>query len=129
FRVLGVPPARGREFQSNDELPGNNRIAIISDRVWRNQLASAPDIIGRKILLESAPYEVVGVMPPGVEHPGNAYNSVAQGESVDVWTPFSFQGTNRGSHYPEVIGRLKRGVSAQAAGDEVNAILHELSQT
>src|SRR5688572_22459123 len=50
FRLLGLSPARGREFQRNDELPGNGRIVLISDRVWRNHLGAASDILGRKIL-------------------------------------------------------------------------------
>src|SRR5262245_744379 len=101
FRVLGLAPARGREFESKDELPGNGRIAVISDRVWRNQFGASPDIIGRKIQLEAQPFEVVGLMPPGVEHPGNTYNAVAQGGTVDVWIPFTFVGNpaNRGSHF------------------------------
>ena len=131
FRVLGLAPARGREFQPNDELPGNNRQVIISDRVWRGQFGASPDIIGRKIQLEAQPFEVAGVMPPGVEHPGNSYNSVAQGDTVDIWIPFTFAGNpaNRGSHFTEVIGRMKHGVAAPAAAAELNALLAEFAKT
>jgi hypothetical protein len=53
---------------------------------------AAADILGRKVSLDSRPYTVVGVMPAGVNHPGNSYNSIAYGDTVDAWTPFTFEG-------------------------------------
>lgn len=129
FRVLGVQPARGREFDFSEERPGNGSEVILSDRLWRNQFGAATDILGRKLLLDSQPYTVVGVMPPGVDHPGNSYNSVAYGETVDAWTPFTFDGNpdNRGSHYVEGIGRLKAGLTAEQAAADCNGIMTELA--
>ena len=129
FRVLGVQPARGREFDFSEERPGNGNVVILSDRVWRNQFGAAADILGRKVLLDSQPYTVVGVMPPGVDHPGNSYNSVAYGDTVDAWTPFTFDGNpnNRGAHYVEGIGRLRSGVTAEQAAADFNGIMTELA--
>ena len=129
FRVLGVEPARGREFDFSEERPGNANVVILSDRVWRNQFRAAADILGRKVLLDSQPYTVVGVMPAGVDHPGNSYNSVAYGDTVDAWTPFTFDGNpnNRGSHYVEGIGRLKPGVTAAQAAADFNGTMTELA--
>jgi MacB-like periplasmic core domain len=70
FHVLGVNPARGREFDFAEERPGAGSIVILSDRLWRTQFGAASDILGRKILLDSQPYTVVGVMPPGSRPPG-----------------------------------------------------------
>jgi hypothetical protein len=83
FHALGLHPARGREFTANDEIPGNEQQVILSDRLWRNRFAADPNILGRKITLDSRPFTVAGVMPPGTEHPGNEYNGVAHGETVD----------------------------------------------
>jgi predicted permease len=129
FRVLGVQPARGREFDFSEERPGNGNVVILSDRVWRNQFGAAADILGRKVLLDSQPYTVVGLMPAGMDHPGNSYNSVAYGDTVDAWTPFTFDGNpnNRGSHYVEGIGRLKPGVTAEQAAADLNGIMTELA--
>jgi predicted permease len=129
FRVLGVQPARGREFDFSEERQGNGNVVILSDRVWRSQLGAAADILGRRVVLDSQPYSVVGVMPAGVDHPGNSYNSVAYGDTVDAWTPFTFQGNpaNRGSHFVEGIGRLKPGVTAQQAAADFNGIMTELA--
>jgi predicted permease len=130
FRVLGLRPARGHEFEANSEIPGNEQQAILSDRLWRNRFASDPNIIGRKVTLDSRPFTVAGVMPPGTEHPGNEYNGVAHGETVDVWWPFVFRGdpAHRGSHYLEVIGRLKKGVSSTQAQAEMNAMIAQMNR-
>ena len=130
FHVLGIQPSRGREFGPSDELPNSGRVAILSDRAWKNQFDSDPGIIGRKITLDAVSFEVVGVMPPGTDHPGNAYNPVAYGETVEVWTPFIFAGNpaQRGSHYVEAIGRLKPGVTPLQAESELNGLMAGLAQ-
>jgi putative ABC transport system permease protein len=130
FHTLGLRPARGREFTANDEIPGNQQQVILSDRLWRNRFAADPNILGRKVTLDSRPYTVAGVMPPGAEHPGNEYNGVAHGETVDLWWPFAFDGdpNQRGSHFLEAIGRLKPGVPAAAAQAEMNALIAQLAR-
>jgi len=129
FQVLGLHPAMGREFDFSEERPGNGNVVILSDRVWRNQFGATADILGKKVLLESRPFTVVGVMPPGVDHPGNSYNSVAYGDTVDAWTPFTFDGNpnNRGSHYVEGIGRLKPGVTEEQAAADFNGLMREMA--
>ncbi|HEY6293029.1 MAG TPA: ABC transporter permease [Terriglobia bacterium] len=128
FRVLGLAPARGREFEEKDELPGNGRSVILSDRAWRTQFGATPDIVGRKITLDSQPFTVMGVMPAGAEHPGNVYHGLPYGDSVDAWWPFTFEGdpNSRGSHFMEVIGRLKPGVTSAQAQAEMNTLLAEI---
>lgn len=130
FRVLGIQPQLGREFDYAAEIPGNGLQVILSDRVWRTQFNGDPHIIGRKITVNEQPFTVIGVMPPGTEHPGNDYHAVGYGENVDVWWPFSFAGdsSHRGSHYMEGIGRLKVGVSAEQATAEMNAIMAQLGR-
>jgi predicted permease len=130
FRVLGLHPQLGREFDFQAEVPGNGLQIILSDRLWRTRFGADPNIIGRKITLNMQPFTVIGVMPPGTEHPGNVYHSVAYGESVDVWWPFSFAGNSnrRGSHFIEGIARLKPGVSAEQAHGEMNAIMAQLAK-
>ena len=130
FRVLGIPPARGRDFTTRDELPGNGRSAILSDRLWRTHFGADPAILGRKIRIEGLPFTVVGVMPPSMEHPGNLYKPVPYGDTVDLWTPFTFEGNpnQRGSHYIEGIGRLKDGFSVAQAGADMNARMVQLAR-
>ena len=128
FRVLGLHPELGREFDFQTEIPGNGLQVVISDRLWRTRFNADPDIVGRKITLNMQPFVVIGVMPAGTAHPGNDYHSVAYGESVDVWWPFSFAGNSnqRGSHFIEGIGRLKHGVTSDRALAEMNAIMAQI---
>ena len=124
FAVLGIKPARGREFTRSDEGVGNGASVILSDRLWRRRFAADPTILGKTILLDSAPYTVVGVMPPGTQHPGNTYRPLAHGDTVEAWMPFTFDGNpnQRGSHYVDAIGRLKAGVTPQQAQDEMSRL-------
>ena len=130
FRVLGLRPQLGHEFDEKAEIPGNELQVILSDRLWRTQFGAATDILGRKITLNSQPYTVVGVMPPGTRHPGNEYHSVSYGDDVDLWSPFTFEGdpAQRGSHYIEGIGRLKDGVTPEQAQSEMSSLMIQIAR-
>jgi len=67
-------------------------------------------------------------MPPAVQHPGNDYHAISDGDTVDIWCPFPFQGdpNQRGSHFMEGIGRLKPGISPEQANADLSSILAEL---
>jgi predicted permease len=130
FHVLGLKPAIGREFERDDELPGRGHVVIVSDRIWRTKLQAEPGVLGKTIRLDQTPYTIVGVMPAGVQHPGNAYHSVLYGDTVEIWTPFTFSDSkDRGSHYMDAIARLRSGTSlAQAQGEFLSTmrqIAHE----
>jgi len=130
FAVLGVKPARGRDFNQQDEIAGNSTSVIISDRVWRRRFASDREILGRKILLDAQAFTVVGVMPPGAAHPGNDYHPIAHGETVDAWLPFTYSGNSnqRGSHYLNGIARLKPGITPAQAVTDLNRIAAQIRQ-
>lgn len=129
FRVLGLRPALGRDFTEADEQPGRGAQIILSDRLWRNRFAADPTIVGRVISVGSEPFTVVAVMPP-VVHPGNDYHSVADGDTVDAWTPFTYQGDDPGrtSHYMECFARLNDGVTPAQAQAEMNAQVAQLAR-
>src|SRR5579863_3483289 len=130
FHVLGLHPQLGREFDRTAEIPGNGLQIIISDRLWRTRFGADTNIIGQKITLNMQPFTIIGVMPAGTVHPGNMYHSLAYGEDVDVWWPFSFAGdpNGRGSHFIEGIARLKDNVSAGQAGSDMNGIMKQLGR-
>src|SRR5574341_875162 len=101
FDVLGVQPLLGREFRREDELPDNNAVVILSDRLWQRRFNREPGIVGRAVTLSGRPFTVVGVMPSGVQHVGGDYRSMAHGESVDVWWPVALRPqANRGAQFP-----------------------------
>lgn len=114
FRVLGVPPALGREFTAEEDVPGGPALAILSDRLYRSVFDGDPSVVGRTILLKAEPHVVVGVMPP----------SFRSNFDAEVWTPLrpSTTGEGGGANYG-VVARLKDGVAwAQASGEAGAAV-------
>jgi predicted permease len=130
FGTLGVKPARGRDFTTADELAERGRIVILSDHLWRSRFASDPNILGRTIRLNTETYTIVGVMPPGMQHPGNNFRAVADGDTVDLWKPFSLYAdpNDRGSHYLDTFGRLKPGVTPEQGHADLSGILEQLKK-
>jgi len=114
FDVLGVKPARGRAFVEGEDLPGREREVIISDSLWRTRFGTDPNLLGSAIELNTLAYTVIGIMPPGFEFAG----------PHDVWVPQPLdpaKPTDRRSHNYELIARLKPGVTAERAGQEMRA--------
>ena len=112
FRVLGVPPAMGREFTLEEDVVGGPTLAVLSDRVWRTVFERNPAVIGQTILLKAEPHVVVGVMPP----------SFRSNVDADLWTPLrpSTTGEGGGNNYG-VVARLKDGVAWPQASGEAGA--------
>jgi len=124
FPLLGVAPARGRVFKPEEFEPNADNVVILSDRLWTRRFGSDPNIVGRKIQLDGKTVEIVGVMPPGFEHP------ILWGP-IDIWQPLSFspeRKTNRGSNYLSSFGRLKPGVTIQQAEQSMVALAANLGQ-
>ena len=131
FDVLRVRPTLGRVFTAENEVSGRDRVAVLSDALWRRRFGGDPQIVGRTIPLEDVEggegkYEVLGVMPPGFAYP------VGVSRPTDIWIPYVVPGDQRirnpGSRsvYLHVIARLKPGVSlaaAQAQMDQIAAAL------
>jgi len=71
-RVLGVPPARGRWFDQTEERAGQNRVVVLSDHTWRERFGADPAILGRHLVLNDEPFEIIAVMPAGFAFPSPA---------------------------------------------------------
>ena len=118
FPMLDVAPAHGRFFKPEEFEPGADNVIILTDRFWARRFGSDPNIVGRKIQLDGKTVEIVGVMPPGFEHP-------MLWSTIDIWQPLTFtpeRKTNRGNNYLSAFGRLKPGVSIQQAEQSMVAL-------
>ena len=116
FRVLGVTPALGRDLLESDDRSGSAPVAIISHGLWRRHFASDPAVLGRTLRLDDVDVPVVGVMPPGFEN--------ALEPRAEVWTTLRYdlaEGRAWG-HHLRTLGRLRRGVSPEAAEAELNTV-------
>jgi predicted permease len=66
FSTLRVQPQLGRDFLPREDVAGNDRVVIISQRYWKNRFGGAADIIGRTIRVDGEPHEIVGVLPDSI---------------------------------------------------------------
>ncbi|MCM3870129.1 MAG: ABC transporter permease, partial [Pyrinomonadaceae bacterium] len=118
FPLLGVAPARGRVFNPEEFEPGADNVIVLSDRFWTRRFGGDPNILGRTVQLDGKTVVIIGVMPPGFDHP------ILWG-TVDIWQPLAFnaeQKTNRGTNYLSSFGRLKPGVSIEQAEQSMVAL-------
>jgi len=132
FQLLGFKPLFGRDITRDDETPGGSRVVILSHALWTRRFGSDPSIIGTAVTLSGESHEIVGILPPGVQHVGGTYRSYPHGESVDIWwpqtLPSSPQRRDRVQHYLSVVGRLRPGVTVAQAQDDVGRISAELAK-
>src|SRR5882724_135020 len=122
FSLLGVEPQLGRAFRSEEDKPGGSHVVIISYGLWQRRFGSDPGIIGNPINLNGKSFIVVGVMPRTFQFPTR---------KDQLWVPLAFdakEAGQRGSHYLEVIARIKPGVTLQQAQAEMTTIATRLQQ-
>jgi len=79
FTVLGVP-IRGRVFTDEDEMPGAEGVAIISDRLWASAFGGRPDVIGSVVAATPRPLRIIGIAPP-------RFGGARRGERAELWVP------------------------------------------
>jgi predicted permease len=130
FALLGAKPQLGRVYTPQDAVPGFLEPVVISDGFWRRNFALDPNIIGRKMRLDSDMYTIVGVMPPGFRHPGPTLNT-----DVEVWVatgfnalPFPVPAVRSQRMIPAAIGRLKPGLTVAQAQARLDAYISQLGR-
>ncbi|HLH19411.1 MAG TPA: ABC transporter permease [Bryobacteraceae bacterium] len=62
--LLGFKPLLGRSFTSEEAEPGQDTVAILSDRFWHEGFAGRRDVVGRSVILDGIAFTVVGILPP-----------------------------------------------------------------
>jgi putative ABC transport system permease protein len=118
FDVLGKSPVLGRGFTLEEERSSGSRVVILGDGVWQRRFGADPSVIGRVVNLDGAPHEIIGVMPPRVRF----------GTDPDVWLPIRFTGQeSRGSHWLNVLGRIRSGYGMEQVRTELNTIQQSLA--
>ena len=109
--ILGVQPVLGRLFTRGDDTAGSARTVVISYAYWRSRFAGSPSVIGRGIVLDGNPTEIIGVLPAGfrfMDRPADLFLPMQRDRAKEFLGNFSFQG----------VARLKAGVTlAQVNAD------------
>jgi putative ABC transport system permease protein len=133
FPLLGVQPALGRGFAPEEEQLGRDGVVVLSDAFWHRQFGGDPSIVGRTILLNAKPVEVVGIMPPGFTLPsGNALGDlIGLPAPLDIYRPLALtehERTTTGQYDYAVIARLRAGATVEQARAELDAIERRVAQ-
>jgi predicted permease len=118
FDVLGPQPVLGRGLRPGDDVVGAAPVVVLSHGAWQRRYGSHPDVLGRAIVLHETgvAYEIVGVMPRGLDYPKGA----------EMWTALVPSRTPAAAGPPvvihvNVVGRLRPSASASTARDELTA--------
>lgn len=119
FPLLGVTPFVGRFFDDAESRYHAPPTVVLSHDFWQRRFAANRDIVGRAIVLDDAPVTVIGVLPPSFDFAA----TFTPGRRADVFLPFPLSPeTNRKGNTLALIGRLRDGVSLDAAQVEAAAI-------
>ena len=128
FAALGVPAAQGRLFAKGEAdvtgpppapgqpAPQTQPIVVLSHELWQTAFGGRP-IVGENIEINGRRREVIGILPPGAD---------VMDTRTEIWLPLGLNPANRqnrGSHNLYLVGRLKDGVSPQAAQTELDALM------
>jgi putative ABC transport system permease protein len=121
--VLGVTPAIGRDFRPDEDREGANRVAIISDSLWKRRFNGDPSVVDKTLTLNDEPYQIIGALPADFHYFSNA----------DVLVPIEAakeRSLKERSWHPgtQTLARLKTGVSLAQARDDMTSIAGALGQ-
>ena len=116
WSVLGVQPMMGRTFNEDEDNKGAP-VVVISHGLWQRRFGGAADIVGRKMSVNDAPHEVIGVMP--------RHFYFMPSREVDIWMPTAFPPWMRRNftwHDAHIVARLKPGVTLEHARESMVAL-------
>jgi predicted permease len=118
FQTLGVQPALGRLFTTDEAGGGSHAVTLLSNAYWRRQFASDPAIVGKAIELNGTPITVVGVLPDSFDF-GAVFSP---GAKVDLFTPLDLTLEHDWGNIVTLIGRMKPGVTVAQALDDASRV-------
>jgi putative ABC transport system permease protein len=123
FRVLGVAPALGRDFTDDDTGGHVGYVALISHELWQRWFGGDSAAIGRTVRLDDDPITIIGVMPPGFQHPiENPASPLELWVPIDVTSPDPTFLNNRQARVLAAVARLKPGRTIAEAQRSLDAI-------
>lgn len=133
FPLLRVQPLLGRGFLTEEGTLGKHRVAVLSYGLWQRRFGADPGILNQPVTLSGNVYTVVGVLPADFQFP-DPFGSNPLSEAapkVDLLAPLAYDPKDlgdRGSHFLQVLARLKPGVELGQAQTELRAIAGRLEK-
>jgi len=111
-RTLQVVPLAGRLFGPEDDRQGAPRVVLLLEEFWTSRFGRDPDMIGRTLILDDEPVEVIGILP----------SEAAPTAKGALWLPLRADPTDRDAYFMSGIGRLRAGDTPEQAGEDLQAI-------
>ena len=118
----------GRTFSAAEDLPNGPPVVVLGYPLWQARYGGDPSVIGRKVMLNDEPAEIIGIMPNGFRLPTDF--NVDAAEPTQAWRPLQIdpQNLNRGNHGLHAAAILAPGQTAAAATEELRAITKRLTE-
>ncbi|HEV2915027.1 MAG TPA: ABC transporter permease [Pyrinomonadaceae bacterium] len=130
FRVLGVEPIKGRGLSDEDARPDAPPVVVMGHGLWQRRFGGDPGIVGKTVTLGGTPATVVGVMPAGFQWFIRKGSLTAT--PAELWAPLAFapnaQSPQRRGRFMGAVGRLKPGVTLEAAQAQMDGIGARLAE-
>jgi putative ABC transport system permease protein len=119
FALLGSTAAIGRAFEPGDDVPGRNRLVILSHALWRDKFSSDPSVIGHLITLDGISRQIVGIMPASFDFPS---------PETQFWIPLTMDPRDSedfwGKAFMPLIARLRPGATIPQARNELHPMIN-----
>jgi putative ABC transport system permease protein len=119
FRVLRTGPRIGAPIDESHTTAGSYQVVVLSHALWSTRFGSDPGVLGRTVLINDLPREVIGVMPQGFAYPDGAAFWIPLAPESPGWEQLL---ASEQSLWLSVVGRLRPGVSQAQASAEVAGI-------
>jgi len=130
FEVLGVRPVLGRAIAPDDDrVRAGHPVVVLSYRYWMRRFAGSPQILNQSLTINTTPMTVIGVAPP-------SFSGVLAVSAPDLFVPMMMKAQvtptwddleNRRSRWVTIIGRLKPGVSIDAARAQLDVTYKQVN--
>ncbi len=120
LRIFREAPFLGRDILTEENIPDGPRVVVIGHAFWQERFGGDPSVVGRKLEVEGAAHEIVGVAPPGFDFPSEA----------QLWIPLHLntEDCGRDCHLLRVVARLAPGATLGAARSEATVLARRLEQ-
>jgi putative ABC transport system permease protein len=122
--MLGVRPLLGRVFTPQEDVAGNEHVAVIGYGLWQRRFAGDRGVIGRRVLFDGDPFTIIGVMPPTFQF------APFWATHAELWAPLALgaRATNRTGQSLRLFARLRPGVTLEQARVDLAAVTSRLER-
>ena len=127
FDVLGVRPMLGRAMTAAEDVPNGAQVVVLGHPIWQSRYGGDPTVVGRTVMINDVPVQVIGVMPEGFRLPTDFNDDAAQ--PTEMWRPMGWDmATLSRNHGYYAVATLAPGQTAASATEELRAMTTRLTE-